>query len=329
MRPFGGICAGFLGSAALLWAATPGYALDFTPDTTRYLSDPSFLPSHGQWEGATKYDFSHSAGDWIDANGMKELAFRRNSSEVGQLIGFGLTDDLRLSVRSAYAFTSRLKDSYVWGATSTGRSDGFFDPTFAVTYRAIDQGASPVSLDVSVDYMPDMLAAKAPSTLRSGTVASGGSAFGAGAYVNREMKSLTLQGFIRLRHQMPRKIENLSDNSPTSLTPLTDFSFGVNTQTRLNDQFSMDVGASYMVAGTDTVTNALRGTSFKDELGNSISTYLAMNYHIIANKLVARLEYDHAFVNDEIHSAPIPTYSGGKWENQGGNTYTVSLLYAF
>ncbi len=57
-----------IGLAAIVLAASSeqaaAWGLDLTPDTTRYLSDPSFLPPKGHVYSNTTYDYSSTDRVW-------------------------------------------------------------------------------------------------------------------------------------------------------------------------------------------------------------------------------------------------------------------------
>ena len=55
-----------LGALALCAALCPiaSWAFDLSPDTTRHLSDPSFLPNKGQLESVTSYSYGNTNEDW-------------------------------------------------------------------------------------------------------------------------------------------------------------------------------------------------------------------------------------------------------------------------
>ena len=56
-------------AVSLLGLTMQAQALDATPDTTRIVSDPLYLPAQGQFYGATSWNWSSANQDTFDASG--------------------------------------------------------------------------------------------------------------------------------------------------------------------------------------------------------------------------------------------------------------------
>jgi len=316
-----------LGFVAAVPFAGTALALDFSPDTTRYLSDPSFLPKHGQLEGTTTYQYDDFSDDVNNASGAKFVSQTQKTSSINQDLAFGLSD--RLAIRGSIGYAaSRLSDDYTTGQTYKFDSNGGSDPWLAVSYRLIEQKASPVSIDAFIEYSPDLFDAKSGTTGQSGTVARGGQAGEAVLHVNREMKSLTLQLEAGVQQNDSRKILNLSDGTDTKVGALTAYLIGLRTQTRLNNAFAVNLGTVYRINGSSSVSNAANHMSYTSDNGNSLVSYVGLNYSIIPQKFSVEAEYQYTATGKTSVDNAV-NYSVGSWSNPSANSAVLSLHYLF
>jgi hypothetical protein len=155
LRPLTGRSAQVAALALIGLAAfpAPAQAVDLTPDTTRYLSDPSFLPAEGQIYSETTYSHADRSEDFKFADGFRSEHHSSGTDRYSQTFGYGVTDRLSLSASGSY---SDAQDHYSFadGGSSSPRRSDFDNPSFAITYRAIEQTDSPVSVDVKGSYSP-------------------------------------------------------------------------------------------------------------------------------------------------------------------------------
>jgi len=100
--------------AVLAMAPAAAQAFDLTPDTTRNLSDPAFLPLKGQLSGETSYSYVDVSEDRVLPHGGISPYYSRRDDYIGQHLSVGLTD--RLSVNASINFQERrAKDTYSYG----------------------------------------------------------------------------------------------------------------------------------------------------------------------------------------------------------------------
>ena len=135
--------ARFAAGAALLCIPLQAHAqaLDLTPDTSRILSDPNYLPLAGQIEGSTAYSHGWINGSGVNAAGDQISSFHINSNVIGQTLAYGITDDLSVNGSVQYVPRTFREVDGADGRVTSSDSSGFSDPTFGATWRALDQNA--------------------------------------------------------------------------------------------------------------------------------------------------------------------------------------------
>jgi len=299
---------------ALLAAAFPstGHAVDFTadltPDTTRYLSDPSFLPLQGQIYSETVYTHTDRSEDFHYASGFGYLHFSSNIDHYSQYFSYGVTDRLSLSASGSYSDESD-HYSFTVGSSAPKRND-FDNPTFGATYRAIEQTDSPVSIDVTGSYSP----AAVDQSSQSGTI---------GLHINRETKFLTIQGEFSATYI--DQYDGLDSLTATRHDGYWNYLAGLRSQMRLTDQFALDSGVVYS-KNSDIQYD---GGFFRDSQDGTWTPYVALTYDIIPARVNLAFEYDHRFNGDDQRSSSFVGGPNGKWVNDNENLYAVHLRLLF
>ena len=312
----------FVWLAVLAMAPAAAHAFDLTPDTTRILSDPAFLPLKGQLSGETTYSYLDLSEDRVLPNGVTSPHVSGRRDSVGQSLSFGLTDRFSVNASMNYA-EQRDKDTYPFGIFDF-YSAGFNNPTIGATYRAIEQGATPVSIDISANYSPDVFAARAASTSRGGTVASGGQSEGVTIAASREMKSLTLQLSAGATYFGDRKMAETADNSTMTVGANWNYRVNLLTQTRLTERLFVNAGAGYSSQTDTTASDPFEGISNTNSFNPTLTTYIAPGYQVIPNRLVLSVEYDRDYPGVQTQSGSV-----GVWKNQVENLYAAHARCLF
>lgn len=315
-------------SVALVLAPVSGHAYDwstgFAPDTTRYFSDPSFIPSEGQLTSGTTYGFHQISEDAFNST-IKAANVKVNLNTVEQGFSYGITD--RLSVNTSMSFEEeREKDTYSGFGENKFYSNGFTNPSFGVTYRAIDQTSYPISIDITAGYVPDLLPARIASSEQAGTVASGGQSAGAGIAASWETKSFTALTSVSATYFGAERATLVSNDSFETFGTHYEYSWALKTQTRLSDIFSVDAG---LVLSEETdyrqSTAQFTGTM---EHGLTTDPYVALNTFIVPNRFYVSLEYDHDWFGDEKREDVQGTVPA-LWKNHSENQYFVRIRGLF
>ena len=136
--------------------AQPSSQGPFDPIDTRIISDPFFLPLKGQVYGATVFTLNSPSGDSFKA-GVQTGSFHSSNSLIDQTFALGVARDF--TIRAAMGFASNHRDSTAMatGDVTTGNSSGFNDPTFSATLRILEQLRSPLILDLTASYSPNLI----------------------------------------------------------------------------------------------------------------------------------------------------------------------------
>lgn len=292
--------------ALLGLAAFPGTgrAIDLTPDTTRYLSDPSFLPLAGQIYSETTYSHTDRSEDFQFSHFSGQDHFSASADHYSQLFDYGVTDRLTVTASGSYSDES---DHYSDGF-SPKHSD-FDNPTFGLIYRAIDQTDSPVSVDVKGFYSPSAVSGQSQSA--GGTV-----------FISHETKFATIQGFVGATY-----IDQYSSDTTVAASHdgYWNYNAGLRSQIRLTDQFALNSGVTFSKDSDTTY----EGGYYRDSPDGTWSPFVALDYAIVPGQVDVAFEYDHSFVGDDHRSSPFFFGPNGKWTNDDQNLYAVHLRLLF
>ena len=185
----------------LLSTAAPlaAHAQDMTPMTDRILSDPAFLPLKGQFYGESSYFYNEINGENYDSTGAYVAHIRNVANTLSQYFAYGITDDLSLNFGIAGDVSGFRRVDDATGDKRINAS-GFYDPTFGLTWRAIDQRTHGVNLDLFGVYAPDVFSSQVGSLTQDATVARGGGEGDLGLAVSQENRFFTLRGDVTARY---------------------------------------------------------------------------------------------------------------------------------
>jgi hypothetical protein len=311
-----------------------GYAFDLSPDETRHFSDPAFLPLSGQLTSGTTYAHADTSAERTGDIFGRLVQYKEKSDSVGQGFTYGLTDSL--SVGALISFEERNVEEItppqpfnfgnlsfsIFGFIYNTHSDGFTDPNFNVTYRAVDQADQPINLDIAAQYAPDLLPARVSSLFQGGTVAAGGQSAGLSVAASRVMTSLTVQTLLGATYMGDRRAIVVGDNSVQKGAAYYDYFASLRTQTRLDDLFSVDAGLTVSSMTGFRVSNANETVAYDTKYGLTTNSYVAMNSFIVPDRFYVRLEYDHDWKGTE-KVTDIQSVTPGAWKNNVVNQVVV------
>ncbi len=301
------------------------YALDITPDATRDLADPSYLPTQGKVQGKTSYQYGKSKWDVRDANDAFVLAADQKTNNITQNVAYGITDTVSVSVSDSYGTSTVGR-----GATSERKANGFENPTIGATWRVIDQKTNPVSVDLLASYSPDVFNAKGATETQDGTVARGGYVVGGGTAVSYRTRAFTIYGAGGAVYRGDTETENQTTGVKTKLNDSNwNYLLSLQTQTRLTSLVSLDAGVSH-------VFRDKANTSFRNGAGTLVSRHVkagditalnvGLNYTVIKNRLVAGLTYEHDIIDDSVTSYANPANNITRTDDTA-NIYGAKLTY--
>lgn len=318
----------FVSLAALLLPVRVS-AQTVPPDTTevRIVSDPLYLPVKGEVYGATAYSFTQPTGENFKA-GVETSSFSADDHSVNQTLAYGLTDRLTMRLGFGYGVNDRDSTAAATGDVTVGNASGWNDPTFSATYRLFDEPFSPLIVDVTGGYSPDLMDAKASDGVGTGTLARGGQNADVAVAFGRVLRSVTLAGTVGTTYVGQQTTLQLSNGTSTSADAHWSYSAGVATQMRFTSRTSVDAGVTVGSAASYTVSNIDTGSSHAYGPGVTRSLNAAFNYHLVPNRIVvaATYRYDN---NTDATNTFVKATSDTAVKGRSDNSVGVRLMYAF
>jgi hypothetical protein len=308
-------------AVALAVIASPARLLaqDLTPSGERILGDPTDLPLKGQLNAYSGYQF-----ETTDLHVVRGDSQRGAIDTLSQELAYGIVDDLALDLDDRYDW-SRAHVTPTTGAGYHRSSSGFADPAFGLTWRALDERrGQPVDLDFTAAYAPNVIRAKTASQTQTGTNAAGDDVLYLEVALAWKTRSLTLQGYVA-----DNRLGRATVYEPSGYLAVQSYwspTVGLRTELRLIRRLSINVDGSYSFRETVGAFDFAKDVaSIRDE-GDHASIGVAMNYHIIHNRLVGSLGYLHTFygpTNDRYPLDPALDVS----EQRSGDSLTAGMYY--
>lgn len=318
-----------LAAASLLaLAGQQAQALDDTPDTTRIVSDPLYLPMQGQIYGSSAYRWSTSKQDNFDATGASTGFTQSTGNALAQQFLYGITDDLALRVDWGYDWRSASHHDTT--GVLTRSSSGWTDPSFGVTFRAIDQAAGgPLSLDLRADYAPDAFPAKNATADDEGTIARGGQSLDLGATIGHQTRDFTIAATFDANWLDTRTTELQNSGGFTSADAQWNYRLGLDSQWRFGQLTSLNLGVGHTFANNATVFNSNTGLTHISTGGDFTDLSAALNYHFVPNTVVGSLGYQHNFYDDSHSLFPTAPADNTSSRNKDEDVVGVTMRYVF
>jgi hypothetical protein len=306
-------------------------ALDLSPNVSRVISDPSYLPLRGQLYGSTEYSYGNTGSN--SNNYLNTLTSSNStvSNTIIQELAYSLTDD----------FTLRVSDSYEWltstttgtsGATTVTNSNGLLDPTFGATWRVLDESQHFFNWDLIGSYAPNLINAQSASPSNNGNLARGGDTETLGTALSYKSQDFTLYLEGSTTYLDNRYVVNPATNITTTYTSSWQYYLLVSTQTRFTNQWSVNlalsqtfnniVNASYTNGGGTLIASSRNPGNATDLIG-------ALNFQAVPDRFVISAIYNHNFYNiGGTTYAALPA-SNTTTFNKGEDVFSGELRYVF
>src|SRR5579871_11991 len=272
------------GALAMVGGVAP-YAFAQSIDT-RFVSDPLFLPLRGQFYGSTVYTLDQPHGMNFKAD-VNTGSFDASNSDINQMVEYGLANRVAVRFAIGYATHSRDSTAAATGDVTTGNSSGFSDPSVSVTYRFLDQPRSPIILDMTAAYSPDVFASKSAGGGLDGTSGRGGQNTSLSFALGRVMRSFTAAGVLSTTYVGEQMTELLSNDTSLQSAAHWSYDASLETQTRFARRVSLNAGVGLTTTGNYVVSNAQKGTSHTYDGPSTLSVNLALNVQLRPNRVVA------------------------------------------
>jgi hypothetical protein len=294
---------------------------------TRIVSDPLFLPAAGQVYGTTAYTLSKPQGDNFKG-GTQTGSFNSSNSLIEQTLAYGVTSDFTIRASMGYAANRRDSTSVATGDVTTGNSHGFADPAFSITYRVLDERRSPLVVDLAASFSPSLIDATSGGGGQDGNVARGGSTGGFSVTAGHEARAFTVAVTGGATAAGMQTTGLLSNGSSTLSDSHWNYDVALATQARFSERASLNAGVGLATTGSFGVDNSQKGNPRTSEGPDARAFNLALNYHLVPNRVVAALAYTYDSDTDSKNVFPNPA-SNTAVENRFGNVFGVRLLYVF
>lgn len=306
-------------------------AFDLTLDPSRVVSDPSYLPLAGQLYGSSEYTYGKTDSNTNDALGNIKSANSTTSNTVNQVLEYGITDDFAFRVGDSYEWPSTTFN-YPSGLQTTTHSDGFIDPSFAILWRAVDQKDHPFSWDLTATYAPNLFPAQSADPSENGTVGRGGDTETLGMALSQKMKDFTfyLQGTVTYLDD--RSVLNLANNINIDYSHSLQYLLNIATQTRLDKQWSFNLNYAetfYDNANASYVNSQGKTISSISQSGQSEEITAALNYHLLPNRFVLSVIYNHYFFNEGSNTNLTLPANSTTTNNKEEDLFNGELRYVF
>jgi hypothetical protein len=299
------------------------------PISDRILTDPLYLPLHGQIEGISAYTLGLGSSDSYNSTGVDRAHNNSFDNTFDQTVQIGVTDDIAVRAGESYEFGRSFSDSQLSGVDTSTVTRGFSDPTFGATYRFIDQRHNfPVSATVDATYSPDLIPSHTGGT---GFAANDGSGRQAGTFtadVGREMKFFTIDALAGTSYDGRRTYEALPSGDYFNTDPAWTYFMGLRSQIRFNERTSVNAGYRYTQLGVSKITNQTTDLPVDQVSPDEHDFNVALNYHFIPNRLVGQFSYDYidyTGTNDNYVRLTRDTET----QNQMDHVIGVRLFYVF
>jgi hypothetical protein len=318
-----------LAAAAVVAISTPVFAQDMASDSTRIISDPLYLPLQGEFYGSTSYIYGSSSHDTFDASGAPIGKVNVSSNTLDQTFLYGITDDLAVHFNWGYDISRDASSHPVSGGDIKRDSSGWTDPEFGLIYRLMDQRDSPLTLDLRADYAPDAFPAKAATADNDGTVALGGQKANFGATIGHEGPMFTVAGTFDATWLGSRNVLNQVSGDQNREDSLWNYRLGLTSQTRLNDQFSINAGVGHTFTNNGVGFNNTTGIEHISTGGDYTDLNAALNYQFIPNTLVGSLSYQHNFYQNSRVLYPALPADNSYVRNKDADLVGVTMRYSF
>jgi len=315
-----------LSSSALLLAL--GGVTNAATDQ-RFLSDPAWLPLEGQFDGSTAFAISDGRGNTYDSTGILASSFYDQSDRLSQTIGYGITDDVSVNLGMSYLPFDKVNRYPVGGGAIVRKSSGFTDPSIGMTWRAIEQGDSPVNFDVFGAYSPDWIGATAATSISDGTEGRGGQAGEVGLAVSHVMPMFTIDGSVAADFTGQRDVFDPATGTSAIRGSTTRWTVALDTQTRFSDAISFNAGVSENFGHDHTTVIGPTGIEHLGDPGDRTNLYVAANYSFVPQTLVGSLSFAHAFDGTSREIYPADPASSTSTRGRQTNTLGARLTYAF
>ncbi len=324
-------------------AAGSARAADWEADPTRTLGDPAYLPLAGQVAGYVSVNYLANTYDDAIYPGSRVNSEDRSAFNVLPYASYGVTDDISISLQIDWE-SARNQETFITtypvvrggktvrlavpGRYAT-RSVGAEDPTIGGTWRVADQRRGAVNIDLTVQYAPDIFAARASGADQVGTTASGGQRGTVQVSVSRGMQYFSVDAYAILGYEGRRILREAGDAGEFKAGARPDFTLGAASRIVVLPWLGVLVGLQGMqTAQTDEVTSGPFGsTATTLRPGSTLDPFVGLLVPLVRDRLVWESRYDHEF--NAAQKVIGASGTAGRTFDNATNLYTTRLRFVF
>ena len=306
-------------------------AFDLSSDSSRVVSDPSYLPLGAQLFGSTEYSYNQTTSNTENYQGAQLFSNKTTTTTIIQVLEYGVTDDFSLRV-SGYYQLQGATNNYSSGANTVTTSYGVGDPTFAAIWRVLDQKTQPLNCDLIGAYTADLINAESASSGQFGTVARGGAMAVLGMALSHKTKGFTVYVEGSATYLDSRDVLNQTNGFTTNFDSSWQYAVYFTTQTRFTDQFSLNAGVSQTFTDSQNAsfTNANgKLIDYTNQAGDPTVLTVALNYQVTLGGFVASLIYTHDFYANGGNDFSKFPKSDTTTSDKSANLFGAEVRYVF
>ncbi|MBL6621304.1 MAG: hypothetical protein ISP24_01300 [Rickettsiales bacterium] len=285
-------------------AASAAYSV--SANATTAIDSLFFKPSHNEIYSDTRignYDKNNYTVDGLQ-NYRQDLSL----NFVEHTIGYGVTDRLTVKTEILYG------EAKIESASSFLEADGFQNPKFSLLYRAADQKDQGFYTDLKLSYAPDLFDSEDADTNKKGNLADGNDEFAFGFSFGKDIDRFTYKLDLDTIFKGNNETKDLSDDSIKTADSTTDYKFGIETQYRIFDNTSINLGANKLVKGT---TASRKG-------GNELTLSAGINY-VLNSSLLLNFAYEMQEIDDKLKT---PENTRSSYDSES-KAYGLKVRYIF
>ena len=318
-----GVCV--VASPLLAW----GQTVPKVPPVRTMLGQPGYIPEAGQAISETGYSYATSSHENLGALGEATGSVSGHSDSETETLVYGVTDHLSINLHASYQQSSATTDRTTGVVTATN-SVGFTDPSLGATWRVVDQGAHPFSIDLSGTYAPNLIRAKSATATQSGSTALGGTETTLTAAATRLAGSNIFYGSVSANYFSSRT--NLIQSGPYDRVAADQWRYGATLgydrilTPKLDASLALRLAPAYQ---TDETNLGGSGSVYTVKSDAQTSLTAGVNAALIPNRVALSFTYAHVFdygSQTETSGAPAPSSAT---HHSVSDTLGVTLRFRF
>jgi hypothetical protein len=225
------------------------------------LSDLSFLPQKGRTIFEIDIHRISTSETLNRANGTVVASDRAAVSSILRLY-HGITNQLTVGTYLQQALNDQTSNSYGPASTQNGvrtttQTQGPFDPSFFLEYRALTQGPDPINSFVGFTLKPSIVDAKSPTTTSNGTNGSGGHTATLSGRIVYEAEHIGTELQSAFTFKDKRTTKDETAGTSTDITGGDVFQIAATAQAKLSNLLTMNLGLVwYAIGATESRTGS-------------------------------------------------------------------------